>query len=205
MNRIWVCLEASRIYRLRFSSRAMRLTVDDKSPLSSCSHMRMTVQPRDLSSSLTLISRVLFWRNLAFQNCLLVFGNVACSGQPCQKHPSTKIATRFPGNTRSGCPGNLYDNRYLNPAAQRAFRRRNSGLVSLRRTLAMQRLRCSGVKTSDIYLSAKTSALPISATRTELAALLLPRASLCFSWGDSSPLNMLDRKQDRSSRPCRGI
>lgn len=60
----------------------------------SCSQMRMTVQPA--------ASSILDWRRSRLrllviftdQNLVFVFGFTPCTGHPCQKQPSTNMATR---------------------------------------------------------------------------------------------------------------
>ena len=75
---------------LERTRRAMRVAAADGS---SCSQTRITSQPRSRSRSLVSESRSIFARIFARQNCSLAFGHVPCSGQPCQKQPSTKTAT----------------------------------------------------------------------------------------------------------------
>ena len=67
-----------------------------------CSQMRSTRQPRERRTRVTSRSRALFAANFFRQNAPLFFGFVACCGQPCQKHPSTKIASLSLGKTKSG-------------------------------------------------------------------------------------------------------
>ncbi len=70
--------------------------------VSSCSHTRNTRHPARRSVRVTSASRVLFADNLRRQNARLLAGMFECSGQPCQKQPSTKIAARCFGKTKSG-------------------------------------------------------------------------------------------------------
>jgi len=70
----------------------------------SCSQIRTILQPLLRKVLSTILSRFLFLRNLSVQNVLLVFGLDPCFGQPCQKQPSTKTATRLLGKTKSGFP-----------------------------------------------------------------------------------------------------
>lgn len=70
-------------------------------PVNSCSQMRRTVQPRFRRAEFTRRSRALLVAILSRQNFALVFGWVACFGQPCQKQPSTKRATRSFGKMKS--------------------------------------------------------------------------------------------------------
>ena len=71
---------------------------------SSCCQMRKTVQPSRRSVRFTIRSRALLRANFFRQNARLVAGLVACSGQPCQKQPSTKTASLNFGKTKSGLP-----------------------------------------------------------------------------------------------------
>jgi hypothetical protein len=68
---------------------------------SSCDHTRYTAHPERASRASVSRSRrrlpLIFRRHQ--EAC--TFGQVACSGQACQKHPSTKTATRAEENTRS--------------------------------------------------------------------------------------------------------
>ncbi len=73
-------------------------------PRNPCSHMRRTRQPRRRSSRFTSLSRLRFASILFCQNSLLLTGTLACFGQPCQKQPSTKTATRCLRKTKSGLP-----------------------------------------------------------------------------------------------------
>jgi hypothetical protein len=71
----------------------------------SCSHILTIRQPFNLRSASTFLSRRLLPAILLAQNSLFAFGIVPCFGQPCQKHPSTKIASLTDGNAKSGEPG----------------------------------------------------------------------------------------------------
>jgi hypothetical protein len=66
------------------------------------SQMRITRQPFRRKARLTSASRFLFLENLRRQNTALPFGFVPCLGQPCQKQPSTKTASRSFGKIKSG-------------------------------------------------------------------------------------------------------
>jgi hypothetical protein len=70
--------------------------------LSSCSQMRTTRQPARRNARLTRRSRARFAANFFRQNAALPFGFVPCFGQPCQKQPSTKSASRTCRKTKSG-------------------------------------------------------------------------------------------------------
>lgn len=66
--------------------------------------MRNTRQPCARSVCVTSRSRALLRANLFFQNERLPLGCVPCFGQPCQKQPSTKIASLSFGKMKSGLP-----------------------------------------------------------------------------------------------------
>lgn len=61
---------------------------------SSCSQKRRTVHPNDSSARVFRRSRELLASNLSRHHSALFLGCVACTGQPCQKHPSMNTATR---------------------------------------------------------------------------------------------------------------
>lgn len=109
---------------------------------SSCSHTRTTVQPASLSRSSVAASRCRFDSILARHQSAFDFGQVPCSGQPCQKHPSINTAKREPLNTRSASlriPGtNLLCSRNRRPRRWRADRILSSGPVSRRLCLSMR-------------------------------------------------------------------
>ena len=132
-------------YRSRSILRREKLT----SLCTSCSQRRSTLHPSFLSDPFTRLSRSRFRRILAVQKDVLVFGVVPCRGQPCQKHPSTKMASRDRGKARSGLPGSPRPalSRYRKPLRWRALRRASSGPVPDRLTRAMRRLRSSVVGT----------------------------------------------------------
>jgi hypothetical protein len=72
--------------------------------LSSCCQIRRTCQPRERRVLLTNLSLALFRISLFRQKRTLEAGREACSGQLCQKQPSTKITIRNFGKTKSGVP-----------------------------------------------------------------------------------------------------
>ena len=116
---------------LERTRRAMRVAAADGS---SCSQTRITSQPRSRSRSLVSASRSMLARIFARQNCSLAFGHVPCSGQPCQKQPSTKTATLARRKTTSARRGEssngLASIEYRSPIAWSSFRMRNSAGVS---------------------------------------------------------------------------
>jgi len=70
-----------------------------------CSHTLRTRIPFALSSRATRRARFLLPSILDRQYLRFAFGSRKHRGHPCQKHPSTKTATRPLGNQKSGCPG----------------------------------------------------------------------------------------------------
>lgn len=70
----------------------------------SCSQIRITRQPHLRRSRFTRWSRALFPLIFFFQNARLLAGILKCFGQPCQKHPSTKMAIFCFENEKSGLP-----------------------------------------------------------------------------------------------------
>ncbi len=68
---------------------------------SSCSHILSTTQPALDRVSSTRRSRAMLSAILLAQKASLLFERVACSGQPCQKQPSTYTATRTRAKTKS--------------------------------------------------------------------------------------------------------
>ena len=67
-----------------------------------CSQIRTTCQPAAASAASAARSRSMVRRSLGAQYHSLTAGLRPCSGQACQKHPSTKIATRRAVNAMSG-------------------------------------------------------------------------------------------------------
>ncbi len=116
---------------LERTRRAMRVAAADGS---SCSQTRITSQPRSRSRPLVSASRSMLARIFARQNCSLAFGHVPCSGQPCQKQPSTKTATLARRKTTSARRGEsssgLASTKYRSPIACNSFRMRSSAGVS---------------------------------------------------------------------------
>ena len=74
-------------------------------PGSSCSQTCNGFHPKALSSRSFLASRSRFAAILSAHHLAFALGATACSGHPCQKHPSTKIANRSFTRTISGRPG----------------------------------------------------------------------------------------------------
>lgn len=69
--------------------------------IDSCSQKRRTSQPSFSQSLVVSASRAMFFSIFASQNSLLVFDQVRCWGQPCQKHPSIKTASLLRGKEMS--------------------------------------------------------------------------------------------------------
>ena len=113
---------------------------------SSCSQNLRTLHPASLSLRSVSLSRSRFASIFARHQLAFVFGHVPCSGQPCQKHPSTKTATLVRTNATSArrrVPGSVRSTRYRRPRARRAARNATSPGVSRRRVARMRR-RTSG-------------------------------------------------------------
>ena len=91
------------------------------------------------------VSRSRFWfvSIFAFHHSAFRFGHVACSGQPCQKHPSTNTASRSRGNTMSArrrTPERIERSTLnLSPRRCSSDRKASSGDVSRRRVTFMRR------------------------------------------------------------------
>jgi hypothetical protein len=105
------------------------------------SHNSIADQPDRCSDARMRRSRLLLALNLAFQKVECVFGTAECLGQPCQKQPCTRIATRLPGNAMSARPAGVRQlSRYpVQPAFLRATRASVSGRVSRPRFPCMVR------------------------------------------------------------------
>ena len=78
--------------------RALRVRV------SAHSHTRSTRQPALRRVRVTSRSRCAFRASFASHHAARVAGFVACRGQPCQKHPSTKTASVAARKTKLGFP-----------------------------------------------------------------------------------------------------
>ncbi len=71
---------------------------------SECAQIRTTCHPALRSFRLTMRSRIELRLIFSCQYCRFVCGIRQCDLQPCQKHPSTKRATRAWRKTKSGLP-----------------------------------------------------------------------------------------------------
>lgn len=109
---------------------------------SSCSQIRSTVHPRSRRCASVSLSRSTLRANFATHQAPFFFGSVLCSGQPCQKQPSTNTATRCDGNVtsarRRGISGTGRSTRYRKPRACSKRRSIISASVSRRRCLDMR-------------------------------------------------------------------
>jgi hypothetical protein len=114
------------------------MTVATASGSGRCSHSRTTVQPAWVRASSAARSRSTFFASLGDQYQSLFLGCEPCSGQACQKQPSTNTATlrlvnAMSGRTRRSGRSSLKSFRYRYPRAWSAARSASSGLVSRRR------------------------------------------------------------------------
>jgi len=112
--------------------------------LTSCSQTRMTTQFCFFKSLLTVRARSIFPLIFCFQYCRFPLGSRKHFLQPCQKQPSTKTASRFDSNQKSGLPGILAASSFHPqiPCLTRAMRSLTSvDLFPLDRTLLINRLR----------------------------------------------------------------
>jgi hypothetical protein len=95
--------------------------------------MRRTAHPRSASWVVWRASRWTFASSLSAHHVLLFFGAVLCSGQRCQKHPSTKTASFARVKITSGRPGSSAPCvRKRSPRRCSSLRKTRSGPVSLR-------------------------------------------------------------------------
>jgi len=119
--------------------------------------MRTTFQPLARSRRKLRWSRARFARSLSRQNIESLCSHVG-SRQPCQKSPSTKIATRSLGKTISGEPGSeRLCSRNRSPAARSSLCTCFSSEPFLSFTSFIARERCSGVKWSGIAVHCQNS------------------------------------------------
>lgn len=95
-------------YQRASTFRILRIVRGRCDAASAWPQIRKTVHPLDFRMRFTCLSRVLLAFNFLAQNSALLFGRVACVGQPCQKQPSTNIAIFFFGKAKSGLPSMGY-------------------------------------------------------------------------------------------------
>lgn len=104
------------------------------SSTSSCSQRRSTVHPAASSRRVVSASRARLARTFSAQKLAFVLATVWCSGQPCQKQPSTNTATRARGNTRSAVRRSSgigrRETKYRRPRRCSSRRNASSGFVS---------------------------------------------------------------------------
>jgi hypothetical protein len=115
------------------STRRIRDNVRTSELFRSCSHIRMTVQPLRRRMRVTRRSRFRLAATLRVQNGLSFGSGLQPRVQPCQKHPSIKMARRHPGNTKSGLPKRGYPRRQPVKPASRIICRNLSSVVALPR------------------------------------------------------------------------
>lgn len=113
----------------------------------SCSHTRITVHPSSANVWLTAASRAAFRPIFTDQYSAFVLGMMKCSGQPCQKQPSTNTAIFALVNTKSARDltpliGEL-STRNRSPRECRIERNDSSGFVSRRLFARIVRRACS--------------------------------------------------------------
>lgn len=119
----------------------------------SCSQTRKTLHPAALSVLPTTLSRATFLASLATQNARLFTGRLECCGHPCQKQPSTKTASLFDRNIKSGFPNKLELRRQ--PVILLARIRRMSAISVFLFPLPFIR-----DITCDLFATSKTSLIP---------------------------------------------
>jgi hypothetical protein len=120
----------------------------------SCSHILTTPTPSCIRARLTARPRAIFPAIFASQYALFCLGIRKQLLQPCQKQPSTKTATFFLANQKSGTPGNsLACNFQPRTRARTSLMRRVSSVdrFPLERTLLICRLR-SDLDSVSIHL-----------------------------------------------------
>ena len=100
----------------------------------SCSQNRSTLHPCSSSARVFSLSRDILSSIFSSHHSRLVLGGRKCSGQPCQKHPSTKTQTLAALKTISALQRNFATGRVsflnLSPARCNPLRRSFSGDVS---------------------------------------------------------------------------
>jgi hypothetical protein len=110
----------------------------------SCSHILTTLTRACARARLTARPRAIFRAIFASQYALCCLGIRKQFLQPCQKHPSTKTATLFLANQKSGTPGNSWACNFQPRMRARTSLMRKVSSVDrfpLERTLLICRLR----------------------------------------------------------------
>jgi hypothetical protein len=167
-----------------------RKTADSPVARSACSQIRTTRQPLRRRARVTSRSRSLFRESLASQNFRRVAGMVPCLGQPCQKQPSTKTATRSAGQAKSGRPGRgRWRRQPVIPDLRRAEANRSSvARLPRERTAAITRDRSALVKTSAMGRSGgQTPPIHWRSSQTALSEVRLRRSNTRFAAEISRP------------------
>jgi len=90
--------------RTLFKAALIRLTQNLLRFARSCSQIRITLHLFFCKVRFTRRSLALFAINFRSQKLRLFAGVLECLGQPCQKQPSTKMATRARQKMKSGLP-----------------------------------------------------------------------------------------------------
>ena len=96
IHRAWACVAALTRVTARVKASAVR---------TSCSQILSTFTPSRRSFRFTFFARRTLPLILLFQYSWFWWGIRRQRLQPCQKHPSTKTATRSSANQKSGTPG----------------------------------------------------------------------------------------------------
>ena len=116
-------------------------------------------QPRAVKACVVSLSRSMFRVILASQNGVLLLGSLKYlhPSWPCQKQPSTNMTVLYFFNTISGDPGSFSVVQAIpKPLAEQEFPHQNlPAWYPCPLMAAIQRLRCSGVITSDILYHSK--------------------------------------------------
>lgn len=130
---------------------------------SSCSHTRMGIQPAARSKRVVSASRRRVRSSFSAHHSRFATGTSPWMGHMCQKHPSTKTATRSVRKTMSAflrdSSSGRASTRNLSPIRWRAARRSISGGVSRRRTRCI-RARVSGVVLKALMRQRAPAPLP---------------------------------------------
>jgi hypothetical protein len=128
-RKIVVMLQRKRFRR----DRTTRVIAVEALRLCSCSQNRRTVQPAAISKASVSRSRLMLVSILFRHQAAFLLGHVACSGHPCQKHPSTNTTTLAPMKARSArrrVPGIVQSTLKRSPLRWTAERIANSHGVS---------------------------------------------------------------------------
>src|SRR3984885_3518330 len=168
-------------HRSDFGSPTASTTRATASASGTCSHSRTTVQPAWTRASSAARSRSTFLASLGDQYHSLLLGLEPCSGQACQKHPSTNTATlrrvnATSGRTRRSGRSRRKSLRYRYPIACSAARSASSGLVSVRRVAFM-----FAVTAAEVGKGYGFAAVPAGSLATLCAISCVTRESLVLT------------------------